>query len=533
MKKFGVMLDCSRNAVMKVEEVKKFAAILKKFGYNMMMLYTEDTYEVDGEPYFGYLRGRYSKAELKEIVRDCEKMGVEVIPCIQTLAHLERIFRWADYPSVNDQKDTLLVGAERTYELIENMFRSLRDCFDSEYVHIGMDEAHALGRGQYLDLHGARNRFEILSEHLARVIEIAKKYGFKPVMWSDMFFRLGNHGEYYPENPVVSEECVALTPKEVDLVYWDYYHTDKATYDKMFAAHKKFENGIWFAGGAWTWNGFASGNKTTLDTMFPAMESVKENGIENVVITLWGDNGKECSFYSVLPSLFAIRRYCDGERDDAHIRAEFSKLTGEDYDAFFALDLANFVGNNATAMNNPCKYMLYSDPFYGFFDSTISDGAEAEYEAHAARLEELSKAGNYSYLFACEAALCRLLAVKYPLGKRTREAYKKGKEALAALVKGYEEAEKRLETFYRAFRTLWYKENKPQGFDVHDLRLGGLARRLRSCRERIESYLGGEIDGIPELEEEILPFHAFEQRVKAGGTANWNSWATTASVHEI
>ena len=48
MKKFGVMLDCSRNAVMKVEEVKKFAAILKKFGYNMMMLYTEDTYEVDG-----------------------------------------------------------------------------------------------------------------------------------------------------------------------------------------------------------------------------------------------------------------------------------------------------------------------------------------------------------------------------------------------------------------------------------------------------------------------------------------------------
>ena len=31
------------------------------------MLYTEDTYEVDGQPYFGYMRGRYSKEEMKEI----------------------------------------------------------------------------------------------------------------------------------------------------------------------------------------------------------------------------------------------------------------------------------------------------------------------------------------------------------------------------------------------------------------------------------------------------------------------------------
>ena len=63
-KRFGVMLDMSRNAVMRPEEVKKIMTILHGFGYNMLQLYTEDTYEVDGEPYFGYLRGRYSKEEL-------------------------------------------------------------------------------------------------------------------------------------------------------------------------------------------------------------------------------------------------------------------------------------------------------------------------------------------------------------------------------------------------------------------------------------------------------------------------------------
>ena len=48
-KRFGAMLDMSRNAVMRPDEVKKFASVIKSFGYNMIMLYTEDTYEVDGE----------------------------------------------------------------------------------------------------------------------------------------------------------------------------------------------------------------------------------------------------------------------------------------------------------------------------------------------------------------------------------------------------------------------------------------------------------------------------------------------------
>ena len=307
-KYFGVMLDMSRNAVMKPQQVKAFASLIRKMGYNMLQLYTEDTYEVDNEPYFGYMRGRYTQDELKDIVTYCESIGVEVIPCIQTLAHLAQIFRWKPYSGINDFADILLVGEDRTYELIENMFKTLRKCFSTQYVHIGMDEAHMLGLGKYLEKHGIENRFEILNKHLSKVIEIAKKYHFKPIMWSDMFFRLGNHGEYYPENPQIPQEVVDTTPKDVGLVYWDYYHDDKGFYDKMFAAHKRFKNEIWFAGGAWTWTGFASGNQKSLETMLPAMQSAKEQGIENIFLTIWGDNGKECSFYSVLPSLYTIKR---------------------------------------------------------------------------------------------------------------------------------------------------------------------------------------------------------------------------------
>ena len=56
----GVMIDCSRNAVMNVESVKKYASVIKKMGYNTLMLYTEDTFEIPEQPLFGLLRGRYS-----------------------------------------------------------------------------------------------------------------------------------------------------------------------------------------------------------------------------------------------------------------------------------------------------------------------------------------------------------------------------------------------------------------------------------------------------------------------------------------
>ena len=86
---FGVMLDCSRNAVMKPAKVKELIDILKKFGYNCIKLYTEDTYEVEGEPYFGYLRGRYTGEQIRDIDAYARSQGMELIPCIQTLAHFD------------------------------------------------------------------------------------------------------------------------------------------------------------------------------------------------------------------------------------------------------------------------------------------------------------------------------------------------------------------------------------------------------------------------------------------------------------
>ena len=502
MKALGVMIDCSRDAVYTVEALKQYFVLLRKMGYTYVQLYTEDVYELDAEPYFGYLRGRYTKRELKELDAAARANGLELVPCIQTLAHLGGITRWKAYADITDTGDILLAGEERTYGLIEKMFQTCAACFTSRRINIGMDEAHMVGLGKYLDQHGYENRFEILLKHLTRVAQIAEKYGFSPMMWSDMFFRLANKGQYYCANNTIPQAIKQLVPKNISLIYWDYYSTDRAHYDGMLSAHKEFENHIVFAGGDSGWYGFAPHNRYALRACKAAIKSCMENGIDDVFITCWKDDGAECPLLATLPVLFSAAEFARGNFDEENIAGKFRRFTGITMEDFFALDEVNL---NAEEVVNPCKYMLYSDPFLGIFDGTVQ-GSGAQFAVVREQLQAGAKSVRYGYIFKTLMALCDVLEIKYDLGVRTRKAYREhNTAALKALLSDYGELEKRLKKFCRLFALQWEKERKSYGFEKQDIRMGGLIRRIAHCRSRLSEYLDGKRGEIEELEEHILP----------------------------
>ena len=509
-KTFGTMLDCSRNAVMTVESVKRWIDLTAKLGCNTLHLYMEDTYEVDGHPYFGHLRGRYSKAELKQIDAYAAAHGMQVIPCIQTLAHVNALFHWPVYREIHDAADILLTGDERTYALVDGMIRTLRECLRTNILNNGMDEAEQLGLGKYLTLHGYRDRFSILMEHLRRVSEMAKKYGFELLMWGDMFFRLAG-GDYFTnfnQNPKlgeIPEEVRQLVPVNIHLVYWDYFSRDRQSYERNIDAHNAIKSGSWFAGGLWTWAGFAPHNTFSIATMREAMKACHAKGVENVVMTMWGDNGAECSKFAVLPALFTVSQMAQDIDDVETIHANFEREFGIPFEDFRALDLIGTQNDSAEAIYNPEKYLLYCDPFMGQFDNRVKSGDAAGYADCAARLAVYADHAEYGYLFRSLRALCAFLSVKADLGIRTRAAYLSGdKKAAKALSTDYDAALERLDAFYAAYEQQWMHENKPQGFDVVDLRIGGQRQRLLHCRDRLLAYAEGRLDRIEELEEPVL-----------------------------
>ena len=509
-KTFGTMLDCSRNAVMTAESVKRWIDLTAKLGCNTLHLYMEDTYEVDGQPYFGHLRGRYSKAELKQIDAYAAAHGMQVIPCIQTLAHVNALFHWPVYREIHDAADILLTGDERTYALVDGMFRTLRECLRTNIVNIGMDEADLLGLGKYLTLHGYRDRFSILMEHLRRVSEMAKKYGFELLMWGDMFFRLAG-GDYFtnfnqnPELGEIPEEVRQLVPENIHLVYWDYFSRDRQSYERNIDAHNAIKSGSWFAGGLWTWAGFAPHNTFSIATMREAMKACHAKGVENVVMTMWGDNGAECSKFAVLPALFTVSQMAQDIDDVETIHANFEREFGIPFEDFRALDLIGTQNDSAEAIYNPEKYLLYCDPFMGQFDNRVKSGDAAGYADCAARLAVYADHAEYGYLFRSLRALCDFLSMKADLGIRTRAAYLSGdQKAAKALCADYDAAVERLDVFYAAYEQQWMRDNKPQGFDVVDLRIGGQRQRLLHCRDRLLAYAEGRLDRIEELEEPVL-----------------------------
>lgn len=505
---FGVMLDCSRNAVMNVPAVKKFIDLLAVMGYNSLQLYTEDTYEVKNEPYFGYLRSRYTGEELKEIDKYAASKGIEVVPCIQTLAHLDAIFNCGDYVEIRDIDNVLLVEEERTYQLIDNMFATLAENFTSRKVMIGMDEAEHLGLGKYLHKHGFQDRYQIFLKHLEKVVTIAKKYGFKPRMWSDMFFRLIGNGEYHlSEEDFCLEEiekAAAQVPENVQLVYWDYYHDKKEDYSRMLKAHAAFNKNLFYAGGVWTWIGYIPSNTYTLKTMIPAIEACQEKEVESVVMTLWGDDGGECSFFSALPSLFYISEYAKGNKDEKLIKEKFEKVVGLSYDAFMKIEHVNTWREDKTT-ENPSKYLLFNDCFAGCLDCTLRGDEAEQFMKSAEALKPYCNHKEYGYIFESAYRLSDALSIKADIGQRTRKAYEaKDKGALQALVVEYGVLAEKISVFHAAYSKLWYTENKAFGFEIQDYRIGGLVQRVTSCKNRLQAYVNGEIDCIEELEAQLL-----------------------------
>lgn len=531
-KSFAAMIDCSRDAVMNLSSLKRYILLLEKMGYDSLLLYTEDTYEVPGEPYFGYLRGRYSQQEIREICLFGEEHHVEVSPCVQALAHLNALFHHEAYSDVHDLDDILLIGEDRTYELLDRMFASLSRSYLSRNLHIGMDEAHMVGLGKYKDRHGVVDRTELFIRHLAKVKEIASKYGFHLMMWSDMFFRLATGGEYYDTSAKLDPEKLKEVPEGIDQVYWDYYHHEESTYSAMIDLHSEISKGeVIFAGGVWTWAGFAPLISKARKTIFPSISACRKKGVERVIMTSWGDDGAECSPFSALPCLFYAREVALGIEEEATIASDFEKMFSLPFQDFLDLELPNVLTHtkDRAMVVNPCKYFFYNDPLLGQFDAHVEEKDEALYRAYAEKLRRLEEGkGDFAYLFSYLSSLCSFLESKLALGKKMRDAYaKKDLKALKSLLPAIDESLVRLDAFIEESRKRWLKDNKRQGLEISQIRMGGLKERLLEARRVVDDFVMGRIPSIPELEEKILPVTLGMEDEKAPLCYNCYQWNAT------
>lgn len=533
----GAMPDASRNAVPQIETLKRFCRILALEGYNALMLYTEDTYEIKKYPYFGHLRGRYTAEEMKELDDYSHMLGIELIPAIQTLAHLNAMFEWPAARSLRDCDDIMLVGSEEVYELIEEMLITMKTNLRTRKINVGLDEAQALGTGRYREQNGFEERYLIMKKHLARVYELCIKHGFEPRMWSDMFFRVFNpDNQYRIRGANVPQEILDSAPEGMTLVYWDYYNTYTEAYDDMFRQHKAFKNNIGFAGGSSCWYGLVPLSILAKRAAMCATESLKRNDIKEAYVTMWGDDGGSCSLYASLPSLFIYGEACWSDHDTRDVLADKRMQVCCGLAESIVLDferLHDFPSRYGFGRKwvNPSKYMFYNNIMTGKFDAHTPDGTAEHMAKMAAHLRaERDKAGDFGYMVDSIIALCDVLALKSELGKELRTAYLAGDKATVKTIADEKipAVKAAVETFRTTLRDQWMRENKVFGFDIIDVRIGGVLMQLDTAVYTINRWLNGEIDRMEELDADRLEYWPTGNGNNDGGCLHLNRWACMA-----
>ncbi len=515
-KTLGIMLDCSRNAVMKVEHFKRWLRRLALMGYNMAMLYTEDTYQLPDEPYFGYLRGPYSMAEIKLLDAYAAELGIELIACIQTLGHLEQILQWAPFSRIKDTSSVLLVDEPETYGLIDKMLAFWSEALQSRRIHVGMDETHDLGRGRFMDKFGYERGFDIFNRHLVKVNEICGKYGYSnPMIWSDMYFRMSNpNGDYYDKASTIPADIKAKIPENVELVYWDYYHEEADFYSEWIKRHRELGFNPLMGSGVWTWGRLWYDHQMTVKTVDPCIAACRETEVDELFFTMWGDDGSYCEF----DSSFAGLAYCaelsyNSTAEEQAIADRFAVICNADYQACILagkIEDYSIKSSNDNIVSSPA--MLWDDPLYAIVERSFGSAAavvvkqkKEQWIELKAALEKMTDNGRGNLEHAI--IILETLIGKIDYRQQLVTAYTAcDKAALNHIAEELtEEIIERIEVLHYSLRQQWMMRNKPFGFEVIQARLDALIGRYQEVAVRIKEFLDGEIERIEELEVEWAP----------------------------
>jgi len=523
---FGIMLECSRGRVMTVQGVKRWLRRLALMGYNFVMLYAEETYKLEGETYFGYLRGAYTLEELQEIDAYATTLGIEMVGCIQVLGHLGSFLQWPGTGKVRDTAAVLLTDAEETKKLIEKMIAFWSKAFRSRRLHVGMDEAWDLGKGQAYKLYGPRDEFEVFNRHLLMVRDICTKAGLQPIIWGDMFFRIADKkGRYYVPEMKFTPAQRKLVPKGVQLVYWDYYNENPKVYQNMIRLHRELGSNpdVMMGSGLWTWYRPWYDHAQSVVTVKPCMEACLKEKVREFMYTLWGNCSNVCAMDSVLAGLAWGADLAFGFEDKRRTGKRFAAVCFANYTAQMEaaqleLDLKEFpfdpdyLGEINRQFEKVSSLMaMWDDPLLGIafnnaklLDAEFDTKAVAHYKRQLAKLlpyADDNEAGPIEHAIN----IYRFVIAKLEVRRTLEDAYDLGDRAALhelAEVK-IPAAVQAVKNFAASFRKQWLRDSKPQGMEMVQSTSAADAARLEELAIRIQEYLAGERENIPELEERL------------------------------
>ena len=198
-----------------------YISFAKRCGYNTIVLYLENVVRTQETSFFSK-DDTYSKEEISQIVKYANDLGLDVIPALETLGHLEKFFRYEELVHLAEKNEfemgRKLYGHKHTCGCVSNPeFLSFMDgyikevvsLFPGKYVHVGLDETFnfAVCEECQKRINNGESRKEIFYQFVMHVYEVIKSLGKTMMMWDDFF-------EYF--------NVVERLPRDIIMCNWNY-----------------------------------------------------------------------------------------------------------------------------------------------------------------------------------------------------------------------------------------------------------------------------------------------------------------------
>lgn len=197
-------------------------------------------------PHIGIADGKpISRELLKEYLAYIRSFGIEIIPEVQSLAHVQ--YMTHAYPEIAEiavqekddsvdtrEEDTLpssffhhdyCPSNPRTYEILFDILDEIIEVFQpKEFVHMGHDEVKNIG---VCPLCKGKDPARLFADDVIKIHDHLAQKGLKMMMWADML---------QPVTKYQTPPAIDMIPKDIVLLdfIW-YFHLDKDIEDNLLA----------------------------------------------------------------------------------------------------------------------------------------------------------------------------------------------------------------------------------------------------------------------------------------------------------
>jgi hypothetical protein len=256
----GLMLDISRGKVPTRATLEDLVDLCSKLRLNVLMLYIEHTFDFHRHPEIGEGSSPLDAETVLTLEAYAADRGVELVPCLQSLGHMERVLSLERYAHLaeSDRRWSLSPSQPGTYSLLEDLYDEFLPLFGSTRFNANCDEPFDLGRGQSATRAPRRSPGELFTQHVGKLGRLSKSHRKQLMIWADF-------AHQHPDQ---------LDRLSRDVVLLDWWYEAKFDADRIRKLRRKGFD-VWVCPGTSSWN-----------CLFPRVENSRRN------ITRWAEAGR-------------------------------------------------------------------------------------------------------------------------------------------------------------------------------------------------------------------------------------------------